>query len=388
MDYIYWIIYIYEHKISIGIQCVLALSTYLLLNYQYKKRSFYLDLSRSTQEKLIDLFQPLPIVEHAGEPYKFSKVKYNFSSFDVFNLSNRFKHEIKATIGEYGVGTCGPRGFYGTLDLHLDLEAKLGSLFEKEAAILYPNYFNCVQSVIPCFCRPRNHVFIHKDSAEAIHNGVRISKAKVTMFEDIEDLHSKLGTNITNKYVIVERVGKNTGKLLDLQMLVKLKHKFGFRIILDEGYNIPFMYQVPQEKKLYRDVDIITGSLCLGYPANGGYSVGCEAAVEYQRLGGCSYVFSASLPAFLVKATICMLDVVLDYTKIRERIEFAIECIDGVVSDPSSPIVLIETKDVYTKQKVLRDDGYVVGIHGSYLRLCINEDCSNEDLKRIGDLLK
>ena len=28
----------------------------------------------------------------------------------------------KKTIFKYGVGSCGPRGFYGTVDVHLDLE--------------------------------------------------------------------------------------------------------------------------------------------------------------------------------------------------------------------------------------------------------------------------
>lgn len=387
MDFIYWIVCIYEHKVSIGIQCMLALLTYLLMKYRYRKTSFYLNLSRSTQERLIAMFEPLPIAS-AEEPYKFDHVRCNFSSFDVFNLSNRFKNEIKSVICEYGVGTCGPRGFYGTLDLHLELEAKLSSLFGKEAAILYPNYFNCIQSVIFCFCKARNHVFIHKDSAEAILRGIHLSRSKVVTFETIDDLGSKLEKSLTDKYVVVEKVGKNTGRILDLRALVELKKEHRFRIILDEGHSIPFMYQAPQEKELYADVDIITGALCLGYPSNGGYSIGCNTAIEYQQLSGSSYVFSASLPAFLVKATICMLNATLDYTKIRRKIGIALRCIEGVVSDPDLPMLLVETKDPHAKQRILRDAGYVVGIHGSYLRLCINEDCDDGDLRRMGDLLK
>ena len=28
----------------------------------------------------------------------------------------------QATVSKYGVGACGPRGFYGTIDVHLELE--------------------------------------------------------------------------------------------------------------------------------------------------------------------------------------------------------------------------------------------------------------------------
>jgi serine palmitoyltransferase len=31
----------------------------------------------------------------------------------------------RATIEKYGVGSCGPRGFYGTIDVHLELEERL-----------------------------------------------------------------------------------------------------------------------------------------------------------------------------------------------------------------------------------------------------------------------
>ncbi|XP_077301459.1 uncharacterized protein LOC143922061 [Arctopsyche grandis] len=192
---------------------------------------------------------------------------------------SRYKKEIKKTIREYGVGTCGPRGFYGTVDIHLELETKLAEIFEKEAAILYSNYFTCVQSVIPSFYK-----------------------------------------------------------------LVELKTRFGFRIILDESYTIPFMYQAPENKELYKSIDLIIGSLSHGYPTNGGFCVGCKEAIEFQRLSGSGYVFSASLPAYLM--------------------------------------------NIDKKLLKLRQEGYVVGKNGEYLRICINENTADEDLKNIGEILR
>lgn len=39
----------------------------------------------------------------------------------------------RRTIEKYGVGACGPRGFYGTIDVHLDLEAALAAFMRTEA---------------------------------------------------------------------------------------------------------------------------------------------------------------------------------------------------------------------------------------------------------------
>ena len=34
------------------------------------------------------------------------------------------------SISKYGVGSCGPRGFYGTVDVHLELETRLAQFMQ------------------------------------------------------------------------------------------------------------------------------------------------------------------------------------------------------------------------------------------------------------------
>ena len=38
---------------------------------------------------------------------------------------------------KYGIGSCGPRGFYGTIDCHLELEKRLAEFMKAEEAIIY-----------------------------------------------------------------------------------------------------------------------------------------------------------------------------------------------------------------------------------------------------------
>ena len=48
----------------------------------------------------------------------------NLASFDFLGLSSdvRIKDIAKEALEFYGVGSCGPRGFYGTIDQHLFFE--------------------------------------------------------------------------------------------------------------------------------------------------------------------------------------------------------------------------------------------------------------------------
>lgn len=53
----------------------------------------------------------------------------------------------------YGVGSCGPRGFFGTVDVHLQLEEKIAAFMGAEEAILYSFGFSAISSSIPAYAK-------------------------------------------------------------------------------------------------------------------------------------------------------------------------------------------------------------------------------------------
>jgi hypothetical protein len=79
----------------------------------------------------------------------------NFSSFDFLDLLNEtsIKDECECTIRKYGVGSCGPRGFYGTIDVHLKLEEDLARFVGTEAGIIYSYDAATASSIIPAFLK-------------------------------------------------------------------------------------------------------------------------------------------------------------------------------------------------------------------------------------------
>ena len=63
----------------------------------------------------------------------------DFGTFDFLGL-----RKDDAVVGagvkgikDYGVGSCGPRGFYGTFDAHINLEEELAKFLGVDEAILY-----------------------------------------------------------------------------------------------------------------------------------------------------------------------------------------------------------------------------------------------------------
>jgi serine palmitoyltransferase len=62
-------------------------------------------------------------------------------------------------IDKYGVGSCGPRGFYGTVDVHLELEERLAKFMNQEEACLYSYAFSTVASSIPAYAKRGDVIF-------------------------------------------------------------------------------------------------------------------------------------------------------------------------------------------------------------------------------------
>lgn len=63
-------------------------------------------------------------------------------------------------INQNGVGTCGPRGFYGTNDVHLQLEERIARFMRCEEAAIYAYGFSALASAIPSYCKRGDLVFV------------------------------------------------------------------------------------------------------------------------------------------------------------------------------------------------------------------------------------
>lgn len=355
----------------------------------FQRKSKILVLSDQEVQRLVDSFAPLPLI-NTDTDYK---AKYDFGTmtemadYDIFNIRDRFKDEIKQTIRHYGIGTCGPPGFYGTLDLHLELEKKLADIVGLPSAVLYCNNFTCVNSVITCFCRRGDIIFYHRYSNEAILRGLYVTKATTIEFEmcTLEEKLSKYVNKKHRNFVIVEGLFRNTGEILDLPKILELKRRYPLRLIVDESLSIPLLHRHGISKFYGTDVneiDVIIGSLAHAFCSNGGFVAGNRHIVDYQRLLAPAYCFSASLPGFLTKFVLLALD--LPFHRFDARCiheQFRSERYT-IVSDERSPIIVIRMNE--TGKNALRNaiDGSEVGMDGyGFAKACkwMGDDSTDEE---------
>jgi serine palmitoyltransferase len=93
----------------------------------------------------------------------------NFMSYNFLGLAGDTDvlEACKATIRKFGVGACGPRGFYGTLDAHRDLEARIAKFMGTDDALIYSDGCSTLMSVIPAFSK-RGDLIVCDDGVHAL----------------------------------------------------------------------------------------------------------------------------------------------------------------------------------------------------------------------------
>lgn len=157
----------------------------------------------------------------------------NLASLNLYNLvsNDALKERAVATLRTYGVGPCGPPGFYGTQDVHMKTEADIASHLGTAACIVYAQAFSTISSVIPAFSKRGDIIVADKALNYAARKGIQISRSTVRWYEhnDLEDLERVLqrvvreqaGKPLTRRFIVTEGLFENVGDVLDLPKTVR-----------------------------------------------------------------------------------------------------------------------------------------------------------------------
>ncbi|KAJ3765097.1 serine palmitoyltransferase [Lentinula raphanica] len=320
----------------------------------------------------------VPIIAGANGPHptlvNTGKPTINLASLNFTGLANNehVKQRALEAMRKYGVGSCGPTGFYGNFDVHLQCEKDIAEFLDTESAILYWQGFITASSVIPAFCKRGDIIVADRAVTLNIQKGMEISRSTIRWY-DHNDLHSleevlqsvekerrKRKGPLTRRFIITEGIFERDGTMTDLPKLIELKQKYKYRLILDESYSfgavgrtgrgLTELYNVKASK-----VDILIGSCAIGLCASGGFCAGSRTVVEHQRINSPAYVFSASMPPLLAVSASEGINVLRDtpslLTRLQDNVRAARAILDQVdsISIPShraSPIIHIHSRNL------------------------------------------
>lgn len=270
----------------------------------------------------------------------------NCSSFDflAYATDKRVVETAQDTIVKYGCGSCGPRGFYGSLKPHLDLEDRLAKFTNTAAGIIYSFSFATISTLIPCFSARGDEIIVDEASHFAIQTGCKLSRSNVEWFRhnDMEHLEAlmkeshkrqkKKGKRTPpRRTLIIEGIYRNTGTLARLKEAVALAKQYKYRIVLDDSLGFAALGKTGRGTPEHfgieiSEIEIYVGAMSTTLGTVGGFCVGAAAMIDHQRLAATGYVFSASLPPYASNAAIAILDILdADTSRLQKLQRNAVE---------------------------------------------------------------
>jgi len=306
----------------------------------------------------------------------------SFGSYDFLGMSAReeLREVTKMSLDKYGCGSCGPRGFYGSIDSHVLCEQEYAKFMEVDEAIAYSDSASAVSSTLPAFAKRGDLVIVDAGCHEPLTTAINLSRAICKTFshndmdhlerilEDIKKTDIEWGRNTKEqkRFLVVEGLYKNYGDIAPLEKLVELKKKYCFRLVVDESYSFGCFGNGKGITELFpnvsiHDIDIHNISIAHSMGAIGGLCVGRTEVIDHQRLSGAGYCFSASAPPFTTNAAITSLNILRQEPELvrtlNENVKYMVEQLNTkctkltVRSEDISPIIHLAAEEVYDDKK-------------------------------------
>ena len=150
-------------------------------------------------------------------------------------------------IEKYGVGSCGPRAFYGTVDVHLQLEEHIAKFAGVQESIIYSFDIAMLPSVLPAFANRKDVIVVDEAVHYPTQNGCHLSRAQICTFKhndmadlenvliDIDRKHKLEKKPLNRRFILVEGIYHTSGDVAPLDEVYRLKCTYKYRLIVDES---------------------------------------------------------------------------------------------------------------------------------------------------------
>jgi 8-amino-7-oxononanoate synthase len=241
----------------------------------------------------------------------------------------RVKAAATAALQEYGTSCSGSRFLNGTLTLHEELEKRLAKFMKREAALVFSTGFQTNLGTISCLAGRGDTVVIDKTDHASIVDGCYLAFGETKRYRhnDIEDMERIVRElkDPQRALVIVDGVFSMEGDLCNLPEIVKLKKKYGFRLMVDDAHGIGVLGEhgrgTCEHFGLENEVDLVMGTFSKSFASLGGFIAGPDQIIHYIKHHSRALIFSAAIPAANVATVLAVLDLIeSEYAPLRDRL--------------------------------------------------------------------
>lgn len=279
---------------------------------------------------------------------------------------------------KYGSGCSGSRFLNGTLDIHVKLEEELAEFLHKEKVMTFSTGFQSNLGIISAICGRNDVVLCDKENHASIYDAIKLSYAKMIRYEhsDMQDLEEKLKQVPQDKGILIvtDGVFSMSGEICNLPELVRLKKKYGARLMVDDAHGFGVLGKhgrgTGEHFGLEDEVDIVMSTFSKSLASLGGFMASTARVVDYVKHTSRPYIFCASITPASVACARQSLKVLREQPeRVKNLIDISNYMREGLKklgvkivesTTPIIPIYVYEDEKAFVACKMLLERGVYV----------------------------
>lgn len=255
----------------------------------------------------------------------------NFCSNNYLGLANhpRLVQAVQEAVMCYGVGPAAVRSIAGTMELHLQLEARMAAFKNVESAINFQSGFNANLATIPALVGKEDAIFSDELNHASIIDGSRLSGAKIIRYNhcdpaDLERALSEQRKNFSRALVITDGVFSMDGDIAPLDKIYAVTQPHDAILMVDDAHGEGVLGRggrgIVDHFGLHGKVDVEIGTLSKAFGVVGGVVAGNPLVVEWLRQRGRPFLFSSAMTVPDTAACLAALDILEESTALVDKL--------------------------------------------------------------------
>jgi len=252
-------------------------------------------------------------------------------------------------IEEAGAGSGGTRNISGTTHYHVELEATLARLHQKEHALLFTSAYVANEATLSTLAEILPGLVIYSDALNhaSMIAGIRHGKAQRHIFRhnDLQHLESMLVDADPNapKLIAFESVYSMDGDIADLAGTIALAKKYNCLTYLDEVHAVGLYGLhgggIAERDGVAGDIDIIEGTFAKAFGVMGGYIAGDAVMIDAIRSYASGFIFTTSLPPAIAAGALASVRWLSEHNEVRIRHQERAETLKRRFAEVGLPVM-------------------------------------------------
>ena len=322
------------------------------------------------RRSLVDSFREDGVwIERSG------KRLLSFSCNDYLNLTHhpKVKAAAAAAIQTHGAGAGASRLVTGNHPLFAQLEARLATLKETEAACIFGSGYLANAGIIPVIVGEGDLLLIDELSHSCLWAGSHLSRAMVQTFRHndlahVEELLTQHRSEYRHTLIVTDGVFSMDGDLAPLAELGALAQKHDAWLMSDDAHGLGVLADgrgAVFASGSKAPVDLQMGTLSKALGSYGGYLCASKAVIDLIKTRARTLIYSTGLPPASVAAALAALDIIesdpaLTARPLANAQAFTRALNLPLATSPIVPVVLGDEMRALEAQQILGREGFLV----------------------------